>query len=111
MANWIDLGPTSAFTQGRHICTEANGEPIVVFRLDDQFHVLRNVCPHAGKPLGEGERRGDVIVCPYHGFAYNVKTGRNTDFPYDEPPCRTYEATTADGRVYVNITDGGAGSD
>jgi nitrite reductase/ring-hydroxylating ferredoxin subunit len=103
MANWIDLGPVTDFPDGQHVCTEASGQPLVVCQLDGQFYVLRNVCPHAGKPLGEGERRGEILVCPYHGFAYHLKTGRNADWPYDEPPCRTYAAAATDGRLYVNV--------
>jgi len=103
MANWIELGRVDDFPAEGHVCTQAAGESIIVCRLEGAFYALRNVCPHAGKPLGEGERHGAVIVCPYHGHAYNLRTGRNADWPDDEPPCRRYETTTADGRVYVNM--------
>jgi nitrite reductase/ring-hydroxylating ferredoxin subunit len=104
MANWIDVGTLEQYPEGRHVCTHAAGEPIIVCQLDGELYVLRNVCPHAGKPLGEGERRGAVIVCPYHGYAYKLTDGRNADCPEDEPPCRTYPVTTANGRVYVDPT-------
>lgn len=103
MTNWIDLGPTDDYPERRHVCTQAEGEPIIVCQLDGQFYALRNVCPHAGKPLGEGERRGAVIVCPYHGYAYHLKTGQNADCPDEEPPCRTYPVMAEAGRVYVKL--------
>jgi len=103
MADWHDVGPIETFTEASHICVEAAGESLVVFCMGGQWSAMRNVCPHAGKPLGDGEVRGRVMVCPYHGFAYDIATGRNADFPYDEPPCRMLSITTQNGRVYVDV--------
>jgi nitrite reductase/ring-hydroxylating ferredoxin subunit len=103
MPNWHDLGPAEQFPTRGHVCLEAAGESIVVIHWDGQWSAMRNVCPHAGKPLGEGEIRGRALVCPYHGFAYKIDTGKNADFPHDEPPCKMFDIQTADGRVYVDL--------
>jgi nitrite reductase/ring-hydroxylating ferredoxin subunit len=34
-----------------------------------------NTCLHQGGPLGEGELVGDVVICPWHQWEYNVRTG------------------------------------
>jgi nitrite reductase/ring-hydroxylating ferredoxin subunit len=103
MPNWHDLGPTEQFPDPGHVCLEAGDQPIVVFHHSGQWSAMRNVCPHAGKPLGEGEVRGKAIVCPYHGFAYDIHTGRNADFPHDEPPCTMLAVEVTRGRVYVDL--------
>jgi len=103
MPKWIDVGPASAFLEGEHACVQAGCEPAVIFRLDGQWYALRNVCPHAGRPLGDGARRGNAIVCPHHGYAYNIKTGHNADCPEDEPPCRTFPVREEAGRVLVQV--------
>ena len=32
---------------------------------------------HRGGPLGEGELDGKIVVCPWHGWRYDVTTGVN----------------------------------
>jgi nitrite reductase/ring-hydroxylating ferredoxin subunit len=36
---------------------------------------IANTCSHFGGPLAQGEREGDVVVCPWHGSRFDVCTG------------------------------------
>jgi len=51
------------------------GREIALFHADGRFHALDNNCRHAGGPLGEGVLEGCVVVCPWHGWRYDVTTG------------------------------------
>jgi len=48
-----------------------------------RFSALDNVCPHRQGPLGQGWIEGDVVVCPWHSWAFDVKTGLAT-YPENE---------------------------
>jgi nitrite reductase (NADH) small subunit len=37
--------------------------------------VLDGVCPHEGGPLGEGIVEDGKVVCPWHGYPFDVHTG------------------------------------
>ncbi len=37
---------------------------------------IEDACNHAGASLSEGERRGDRVVCPMHGYLFNLETGQ-----------------------------------
>lgn len=37
--------------------------------------IMDNVCPHRGGPLGQGMLEGGKIICPWHGWAFDLKTG------------------------------------
>lgn len=103
MPQWIDLGPASELPPGAKNCLEVDDRRIVVMNIDGQVHATSNVCPHAGLPLGEGELHGKVLVCPFHGYAYDVETGCNIDFPNEERRLRRYEARVHEGRLQINI--------
>jgi len=32
--------------------------------------------PHRGGPLGEGDLKGQIVTCPWHGWQYDVTTGK-----------------------------------
>jgi nitrite reductase/ring-hydroxylating ferredoxin subunit len=51
------------------------GIDVAIFRVDGRFFAIDNKCLHRGGPLGEGELRGRTVVCPWHGWKYDVATG------------------------------------
>jgi len=42
-----------------------------------QLHALAGICPHAGGPLGQGALQDNMVVCPWHEWAYDCRTGEN----------------------------------
>ena len=104
MSKWVDIGPVDEFPHGCQKCLRAEETPVVVFNIDGTHRAILNVCPHAGMPLGQGAVAGKIITCPFHGYSYNVETGRNIDFPDQEPPVPTYDLRITDaGRVEVEV--------
>ena len=82
----IDEVPTDA----AKIVTLSN-MPIGVFKLDDGFHALLNICPHKGAALCEGpicgttretdktefiyDRPGGIVRCAWHGWGFDIRSG------------------------------------
>lgn len=90
MPEWTELGTIEEFEGSSQVCLEVGGVPLVVFKTDDGYRVMANVCPHAGLPLGDGERRGDTITCPYHGYTYSIRNGADLDDPEFGQPATMY---------------------
>ncbi len=40
------------------------------------YVALGNVCPHRGGPLSEGVIENGKVVCPWHGWEFNLSDGR-----------------------------------
>jgi nitrite reductase/ring-hydroxylating ferredoxin subunit len=75
MGDAIAVAKTSEISPGCGKVCEANGKKVAVFNLDGSFYAIDNLCIHKGGPLGEGAIEGDVVVCPWHNWRYNIKTG------------------------------------
>jgi nitrite reductase/ring-hydroxylating ferredoxin subunit len=88
------------------------GEKIVLVREGDRVYALHDRCPHRGIPLSQGRREfPGMLTCPYHGWTYDVKTGRLevvlTDGP-DSPICgkvnvATYPVEERVGVIWVYV--------
>jgi 3-phenylpropionate/trans-cinnamate dioxygenase ferredoxin component len=62
---------------GAVVCTRVAGiGRIAVTRVDHEYIAFNPVCPHANGPLAEGELRGSVIICPWHFFRFDLRTGK-----------------------------------
>jgi nitrite reductase (NADH) small subunit len=57
------------------------GRAICVANVDNAICVLDGTCPHEGGPLGEGSIEGGKIVCPWHAYAFDPRTGANDEDP------------------------------
>ena len=96
------------------------GLEIGVFRLGDDYFAWESDCPHMGGPVCQGKVMNRVnevlddgkrshgfefveedvhIVCPWHGFEFNLRTGMH---PGDaKTQLRGFEVVIRDGDIYV----------
>jgi 3-phenylpropionate/trans-cinnamate dioxygenase ferredoxin subunit len=125
-----DFGP------GERRIVEVDGVEIGVFNVQGQYYALRSRCPHQGAPLCRGRivgttlssrpyetiyaREGEIIKCPWHGWEFDILTGRSVFNPhrvrvvtYDvtvepiapeeaDPSIETYPVTVEDGLVILH---------
>ncbi len=57
------------------------GRALCVANVNGEICVLDGTCPHEGGPLGEGSIEDGKVVCPWHGYAFDVHTGNAPDDP------------------------------
>lgn len=89
---------------------------IVLIRRGPKVYALRNVCPHMSESfaagfvrpkfvsacVGSAEMAADpVLVCPWHGWEYNVATGKSPTDP--RLRVRTYATRVEGGDVLVEM--------
>jgi nitrite reductase (NADH) small subunit len=60
---------------------EAEGHALALFNVGGAYHAIDNTCPHRGGPLGEGDLEGAIVACPWHGWRWDVTSGRNANNP------------------------------
>ncbi len=83
----------------RHV--KVGKRDIALARVGDDFYALSNVCLHAFGPLADGVLDGHTVVCPWHGWRYDVRTGA-TDHPGAD--VRTHRLEIRDGMLFVTAT-------
>mgnify|MGYP001199820826 FL=1 len=71
-----DLGP------GQMREVEAHGEILVLLNVGQTYYALSAHCPNDGVNLArEGRLKGDLLICPGDGWAFDVRTGQRVDPP------------------------------
>jgi nitrite reductase (NADH) small subunit len=77
MAEWHCVASVSDVPAGKSKELAVAGRIVALFNVDGTLYALDGVCPHAGGPLGEGVLKGSVVTCPWHGWQFDVSTGRH----------------------------------
>jgi 3-phenylpropionate/trans-cinnamate dioxygenase ferredoxin subunit len=70
-----------------------DGRDVVIFNIKGELFALSNRCPHKGGSLAKGKltglvqsslpgtftysRAGEILRCPWHGWEFDVRTGRS----------------------------------
>jgi nitrite reductase/ring-hydroxylating ferredoxin subunit len=75
--------------------------PVIVTRVGGELVACPGVCPHEDVALADGELDGGAIVCPGHGYAFDLRTGRCPHDPGLE--LRRYAITLAGDELFVDL--------
>ena len=81
---------------------QVEGKPVAVANVDGQFHAINNICLHRGGPLADGPLEGAVVTCPWHGWQYDVRTGKVGQNPTVGVDCYPVEVRGDEIFVYVS---------
>jgi len=60
---------------------QIDGTTVALANVDGKFYAIDNVCLHHGGPLGGGVLSGKAVTCPWHGWEYDVTSGKMTQNP------------------------------
>lgn len=101
MARVITVARSDEVAPGTGRVVELEDRALAVFNLDGEFYVMDNSCLHRGGPLGEGILEGRRVTCPWHGWEYDVSTGKNILNPGLK--VRTYRVCGHDGEIKVEL--------
>lgn len=53
----------------------AAGHSFCIANVDGEICALDSVCPHRGGPLAEGTIENGKLICPWHGWEFNPRSG------------------------------------
>jgi len=100
---FVSVGRSEAFGPGGHF-VKVEGRHVALFRLDDGFHAIDNLCLHHAGPLCEGQIDAlDEVTCPWHGWSYEIRTGRLVQDP--KLGVSRHDVRVVDGDVQVRLSD------
>ncbi|MGA3294985.1 MAG: Rieske (2Fe-2S) protein [Candidatus Acidiferrales bacterium] len=92
----VHVGASERVPEGGRLVVDVGEKTIGIFRVEGKLYAWENTCAHQGGPVCQGkiipgvteiideggESHGFAfdesslrIVCPWHGFEYDIKTG------------------------------------
>ena len=83
---------------------DSSEDPIAIFKWKESVCAVRDICPHAGFSLADGEFDSDsgIVTCPEHGSRFHVCTGERIRGPADYP-LKKYRAFQDGEEILVEI--------
>lgn len=99
--NLVKVAKFGEIEPGQRKVVTISGAEIIIFNLDGELYAISNTCPHKGYPLTYGPVFGDTIMCPNHGWMFNVKTGGC--LTKSSHPIRTYKVIIDGNSIKIEL--------
>jgi nitrite reductase/ring-hydroxylating ferredoxin subunit len=88
--------------EGQPVLVEVDGKKVALARAGAELFACDDTCTHQGGPLSGGRLMGNRLVCPWHGWSFDARTG-SCLFPRRGGAVRTYPVRVENGDVYVEV--------
>jgi nitrite reductase/ring-hydroxylating ferredoxin subunit len=118
----VHVGVSERVPEGGRLVVDAAEKTIGIFRVDGKLYAWENICAHQGGPVCQGkiipgvteiiDKGGEShgfafdesslhIVCPWHGFEYDIKRGVHPG----RPAARLIRVAVEEGAdgIYVTV--------
>ena len=102
MARRVRVAAADEIPVGRGRAVTLEGLELAIFNEGQgRFYACSAACPHEGGPLADGALVGGTIVCPWHGFDFDSRSGTCQVDP--ELSVSVYPVRVEGGEVLVEL--------
>ena len=77
------------------------GRAIALANVDGKIYAINNTCLHRGGPLGQGALEGKAVTCPWHGWQYDVTSGKSLQNPAVGVDC--YRTEIRGDELFIDV--------
>ncbi len=88
---------------GQMKSVRVKGRSILLVKQGGQVFAVSNLCPHMGCTLDKGILREYMVMCPCHGWKFDVRNGQYESIK--EITLVSYRCKVQNGKVSVEIKD------
>ena len=61
---------------GQGKVVDVAGRNVAIYNRNGRHYAIDDSCPHMGGSIGDGPLDGDLATCPWHGWQFDVCTGK-----------------------------------
>lgn len=88
---WLKIADSFAELENRMAGKEVhalsfNNLPLLLVNHENKFYLVKNKCPHQGIKLDKATCDKGYLVCPWHHYGFDLKTGRGAGLYLDNYP-------------------------
>jgi 3-phenylpropionate/trans-cinnamate dioxygenase ferredoxin component len=100
----VEVAAADSFPPGSSKIVRHGNLFVGVYNCGGELYAIEDRCSHDDGPLCEGDWEEDLcrVVCPRHGSAFELSTGRPLSLPATEP-VDTFPIRVVDGGIVVEL--------
>ncbi len=77
--DWLELGDVSDFEQNKLYPKNYQKVNFIISKIGTDVFAIQNQCDGSFLPIDQGKIENHVLICPWHGCQYDIRTGKAVD--------------------------------
>lgn len=77
--DWLELGNYEALENRKLYAKNYERVNFLISRIDAEVFAIQNNCEGSFLPIDQGRLENHILVCPWHGCKYDIRTGESKD--------------------------------
>ncbi|MCH7589347.1 MAG: Rieske 2Fe-2S domain-containing protein [Chloroflexi bacterium] len=86
---------------GERKIVQIDNRSIGIFHHNKKWVAISNHCLHVGGPIATGRLEGDTLICPWHGYRYDITDGHLRLDP--SASLEMYPVEIKDSQVHIQV--------
>lgn len=82
---------------------KVNSKALLLVKHQEDYHLVKNRCPHQGITLENATCEDGKIVCPWHHYGFDLKNGRGAGLYLEIYPIEKHEDGYYAGFEYFSL--------
>lgn len=101
---WVKILSKDSIKRDDFICTvKVEGGKYCIIKSNGCFYATQSRCPHAGADLSGGWCKNEKLICPFHRYQYDLKTGEGAEGQGDY--IEIYPLDVREDGIYIGIKE------
>jgi nitrite reductase/ring-hydroxylating ferredoxin subunit len=98
---FVKIGLAANFPPGSAMEALVGDGTYAICNVGGEFYAVDGICPHSGGPLGHGALHGTTLVCPWHAWDFDCRTGVSE---YDPGlAVASFPVKIEDGEIFIDV--------
>lgn len=111
MGEWIKVAERRQVREGSFFVVEVKEKKIILYNIAGEYFASARGCPHMGAPLDEGACAGTEVICVWHHWSFDLRTGKCTSNSLSPADLRLYPIKLEGGALWLEYSDDPPASD
>ena len=77
--DWLELGDIGSFQQNKLYAKNYQKVNFIISKIGTTFYAVENQCVGSFLPIDQGKLEDHVLICPWHGCQYDLRTGQSVN--------------------------------
>ena len=103
MGRWVRVASADEVSPGEGRPFKVGDHLVALYNDDGEFFAIDDTCPHQGASLGEGTLHQGRVICPWHNWIFELRTGECRGIPQVAVAC--YPTRKTGDAVEVELPD------
>ena len=99
--DFVSVMKDSELGEGKMRGIRVKGKPVLLAKVNSQVYAIANLCPHASCSLHGGILAGYLVMCPCHGWKFDIRNGQYQENP--ETKVESYPSKIENGKIFIQI--------